>query len=79
MAFSGTQTAHIFALVWFLTVVELVSEKHCREVTIKNGTSAVLGKNKAPLSPLRGFNNEANRIKTCILACVDSHCELKIV
>ena len=53
MAFSGTQTAHIFALVLFLTVVELVSKKHCRTATIKNGTSAALGKNKAPLSPFK--------------------------
>ena len=55
MAFSGTHTAHIFALVWFLTVVELVSEKHCRAVTIEKARPA-LGKNKAPLSPLRRFN-----------------------
>ena len=41
-----------------------------------------LGKNKAPLSPLSRFNktcNEADRTKTCILACVDSHYEPKIV
>ena len=54
MAFSGTQTAHIIALVWFLTVVELVSEKHCRAATIKKACPA-LGKNKAPLSPLSWF------------------------
>ena len=34
-----------------LTVVELVSERHCRAVTIKKARPA-LGKNKAPLSPL---------------------------
>ena len=68
MAFSSTQTAHIFALAWFLTVMELVSKKHCRAATIINGTSAVLGKNKVPLSPLRKHNNEADHNKTCILA-----------
>ena len=81
MAFSGTQTTHIFVLVRFYTVVELVSEKHGRVVTIKKARPA-LGENKAPLSPLSWFNktyNEADRIKTCILACVDSHCESEIV
>ena len=81
MAFSGTQTAHIFALVWVLTVVELVREKHCRVATIKKACLA-LGKNKTPLSPLSWINktyNEADHIKTCIVACVDSHYELKII
>ena len=61
--------------------MELVSEKHGRAVTIKKARPA-LGENKAPLSPLSWFNktyNEADRIKTCILACVDSHCESEIV
>ena len=81
MAFSGTDTAHIFALVWFLTVVELISEKHFRAATIKKAHPA-LGKNKAPLSPLSWYNktyNEADCIKTYILACVGSHCESKII
>ena len=51
MAYSGTQTAHIFALVGFLTIVALVRENHCRAVTIEKARPAV-GKNKAPLSPL---------------------------
>ena len=45
MAFSGTQTAHIFVLGTILIVVELVSEKHCRAVTIKKARQA-LGENK---------------------------------
>ena len=35
MAFSGTQTAYIFALVCYLTTVELVGKKHRRVATIK--------------------------------------------
>ena len=73
-------SSHLW-LGMILTVLELVSEKHCRAATIKKSCPA-LGKNKAPLSPLSQCNktyNEADHIKTCILACVDSHCESKIV
>ena len=59
--FSGTQTTHIDASVWFVTVVEWVSKnswKRSRAATI-NEVHPASGKSKTP----------------CILACVDSYSE----
>ena len=83
----GTQTTNMFALVWFLTVVEPVenvpfsNQKQCRAATNKKARPA-LSKKKTPVSMLNRFNktyNEADSSKTCILAWADSHYELKIL
>ena len=42
--------------------------------------SPASGESKTPLSPLSHFNRaykEGDHIKTCMLACVDSHCKSK--
>ena len=78
MAFSGMQTAHIFPLVSFLTVVVLVNEKYCRGATIKKVHPA-LGKTKGPLPPLSHHNKEADYINTYVLACTDGQFKSKIV
>ena len=71
MAFSSTEIAQIFALARFLTVVKLISEKHCRAVTIKKAHLAS-GKNKAPLSHLIKFIVKLIIPRNCVLACADS-------
>ena len=70
MTFSSTQTTHIFALIWFLTVVELVSKKQYSTVIIIK-LHLASNKNKAHLSLLNQFNI-ADYIKIHLLAYVDS-------
>ena len=82
MTFSGTQinSSHFYLSM----ICDCYKTGKQKVVQNDNNQKECLtsGKNKASLCPLKQFNktyNKADHIKTCLLACVDSHCESKFV